>query len=260
VNLPEKVHAVNIVSVTASGTARQQPYHHGDLHRALVSAGTELAREGGPAAIVLREAARRVSVSPNAAYRHFSALPDLIEAVAFEALSALARSMEAELAKCRPSGDPGRDAVDRLGAVGRGYVQFALSEPGLFATAFAIVAHAGAPDRPDTDSDHSGDEPRGIGDSGLGPGELLAQALDGMLDAGVLDAADREIAATNAWAAVHGLSGLLLGPLAGQTPSARDSLIDAFLDLVCRGLLSRTVRRDARGHAEGPPPTVTGPR
>ena len=180
------------------------------------------ARAGSPSAIVLCEAARRVGVSPNAAYRHFSALPDLIEAVASEALSALARSMETELAKCRPSGDAGRDAIDRLDAVGRGYIHFALSEPGLFATAFAprkVTAHPGdAAIRPGDHAAHPADEARGAGDSGLRPGELLEQALDGMLDAGVLDAADRNIAATNAWAAVHGLSGLLLGPLAGQDP------------------------------------------
>jgi AcrR family transcriptional regulator len=229
--------------VTASDPKRQLPYHHGDLQRALVQAGTELAREGGPSAIVLREAARRVGVSPNAAYRHFSALPELVEAVAFDALSALARSMEAELAKCRPSGDAGRDALDRLGAVGRGYVQFALSEPGLFAVAFApskTAAQTGdAPVRPGDHADHSADEPRGVGDSGLMPGELLEQALDGMVDAGVLDASDRNVAATNAWATVHGLSELLLGPLAGQAPSARETLIGASLDLVCRGLLTR---------------------
>jgi AcrR family transcriptional regulator len=236
--------------VNTPPTARQQPYHHGDLRRALVSAGIELAGEGGPAAIVLREAARRVGVSPNAAYRHFSALPDLIEAVALEGLSALARSMEAELARCRPTGDAGQDAIDRLGAVGRGYVRFALSEPGLFATAFTGATHAtdGSTD-PGDQANRPGDDSRGVGDSGLGPGELLAQALDGMLDAGVLDAADRETAATNAWAAVHGLSGLLLGPLSAQTPSARDSLIDASLALVCRGLVTR---RTTRGTSRGP--------
>ena len=58
--------------------------------------------------------------------------------------------------------------------------------------------------------------------SGLMPYELLEQALDGMVAAGVLDPADRAMAATNAWAAVHGLSGLLLGPLTGQSPAARE--------------------------------------
>ena len=229
--------------MTAPNAGKHAPYHHGNLRHALVQASTELAREGGPSAIVLREAARRVGVSANAAYRHFSALPDLVEAVAFDALSALARSMEAELAKCRPSGDARQDAIDRLDAVGRGYIHFALNEPGLFATAFAprkTTPHTGdAPVRPSEIAAHSEDDLRGAGDSGLRPGELLEQALDGMLDAGVLDAADRNIAATNAWAAVHGLSGLLLGPMAGQAPSAQESLIDAFLDLVGRGLITR---------------------
>jgi AcrR family transcriptional regulator len=217
-----------------------------------VQAGTELAREGGPAAIVLREAARRVGVSPNAAYRHFSALPDLVQAVAFDALSALARSMESELTKCRPSGDAGRDAIDRLDAVGRGYVHFALGEPGLFATAFAPpkwTTYTGeAPARSGDNAVRSGDGVPGAGDSGLMAYELLGQALDGMLDAGVLDAADRDIAATNAWGAVHGLSMLLLGPMAEQAPAARETLIDAYLDLICRGLITRHGRR--AGHAE----------
>ncbi len=40
--------------VTAADAGRQPPYHHGNLRHALVQAGTELAREGGPSAIVLR--------------------------------------------------------------------------------------------------------------------------------------------------------------------------------------------------------------
>ncbi len=229
--------------VTTSDASRLGPYHHGNLRHALVQAGIELAREGGPAAIVLREAARRVGVSANAAYRHFGSLPDLVQAVAADALSALARSMEAELAKCQPTGQAGSDAIARLDAVGRGYIHFALAEPGLFATAFAPrkgAAQVGdAPPRGAGNAADKADGPRGVGDSGLGPYEILGKALDGMLDAGVLDEADRDIAATNAWAAVHGLSGLLLGPLAGEAPAAQETLINAFLDLVDRGLITR---------------------
>jgi len=223
--------------------AGKQPYHHGDLYRALVQAGTELAREGGPSAIVLREAARRVGVSANAAYRHFNALPELIEAVAFDALAALARSMENELAKNQPSGNAGQDAIDRLNSVGRGYVNFALSEPGLFATAFAppkcATPTAEAPVQTENHVPSPGSESRGVGHSGLTAYELLEQALDGMVQAGVLDAADRATAATNAWGAVHGLSMLLLGPMAGEAQSARETLITAYLDLVGRGLITR---------------------
>jgi AcrR family transcriptional regulator len=239
-----------LFAVMAANAGKGSTYHHGNLRHALVQAATELAREGGPSAIVLREAARRVGVSPNAAYRHFSALPDLLEAVAFDALSGLARSMEAELAKCRPSGDAGRDAIDRLDAVGRGYIRFALSEPGLFATAFAPPKWATRPGAPIRRGDHPApaeDGRVGAGDSGLMAYELLEQALDGMLDAGVLDAADRDVAATNAWGSVHGLSMLLLGPMAGQAPSAQRALIDAYLDLTCRGLITRKTRGGVPG-------------
>jgi len=42
-------------------------YHHGDLPNALADAATDLARGGGPEAVVLREAARRAGVSAAAA-------------------------------------------------------------------------------------------------------------------------------------------------------------------------------------------------
>jgi AcrR family transcriptional regulator len=209
-----------------TGLTKRDPYHHGALRRALVDAGVELAREGGPSAIVLREVARRIGVSPNAAYRHFAALPELMDAIADAALGALARSMEAELAGSTGSGSARADAVGQLLAVGRGYVHFALAEPGLFAAAFS---------RPREDIGSGG----GTGASGLSAGDLLQRALDGLVAAGLLADEDRAAAVTTAWAAVHGLSALMLGPLAGVAPEAREPLIDASLDLVCRGLLRR---------------------
>jgi len=212
--------------VTAAGATQQQPYHHGNLRSALVQAAVELAREGGPPAIVLREAARRIGVSPTAAYRHFAALPQLVAAVAHFALGELARSMEAELAGCRPGGNPQQDAWDSLRAVGRGYVHFALEEPGLFAVAFRREKRSVDP------------EP-GTGASGLSPRDLLERALDGMLTAGALAPEDRTAAATTAWAAVHGLSLLLLGPMGGVPSVEREAEIEAALDLIGRGLIVR---------------------
>jgi AcrR family transcriptional regulator len=72
-------------------------YRHGDLHHALIAAGTELARVGGPDAVVLREATRRVGVAPNAAYRHFADRRALLEAVCSAAQSRLAVAIENEL-------------------------------------------------------------------------------------------------------------------------------------------------------------------
>src|SRR5438105_2827841 len=76
----------------------RETYRHGDLRRALLQAGIELAKAGGPTAVALREATRRAGVAPNAAYRHFASQQALLQAVRAAALSAVAQAMEDELA------------------------------------------------------------------------------------------------------------------------------------------------------------------
>src|SRR3989442_3808964 len=80
---------------TVSPPARST-YRHGDLRRALLEAGIELARHGGPDAVVLREATRRAGVVPNAAYRHFASRRELLQAVRSAAPAALAAAMGSE--------------------------------------------------------------------------------------------------------------------------------------------------------------------
>ena len=132
------------------------------MRRALLEAGTELAREGGPLAVVLREATRRAGVVPNAAYRHFASRQELLEAVRAAALADLARTMEAELATINPALPAVEQARASLRAVGLGYLRYALAEPGLFRTAFAFS------ETPEGDSDLAK-----AGSSGLNPFQLL---------------------------------------------------------------------------------------
>ncbi|MFF4603615.1 TetR/AcrR family transcriptional regulator [Streptomyces sp. NPDC001339] len=78
------------------GARRSRTPHHGDLRAALVAAGAELARKGGPDAIVLREITRNVGVAPNAVYAHFATLAELKIAVSQHALRDMAAAMSAE--------------------------------------------------------------------------------------------------------------------------------------------------------------------
>ncbi|HEV7626499.1 MAG TPA: helix-turn-helix domain-containing protein, partial [Streptomyces sp.] len=78
-----------------SARAGKSAYHHGDLRNALIEAATDLARDGGPEAIVLRAVARRVGVSPTAAYRHFAGQAELLHAVKELGQQRLTESMEA---------------------------------------------------------------------------------------------------------------------------------------------------------------------
>ena len=63
-------------------TNGQRPYHHGDLRRSLIQAGSKLIEEKGLAGLSLREVARVAGVSHTAPYRHFQDKADLLAAIA----------------------------------------------------------------------------------------------------------------------------------------------------------------------------------
>lgn len=204
----------------------RRTYHHGDLRRTLLDAGVALARDGGPDAVVLREATRRAGVVPNAAYRHFASRQALLQAVRAEALASLAVAMEKELARRRRGPDAADVARAALRAIGVAYLKFAQTEPGLFRTAFAV------PGEPETASN-----PAMAGRSGLNPFQLLGSALDGMMEAGVLPPGRRLGAEYLAWSAVHGLAMLALeGPLRRLTRSQTRDIGQRLLDMVEKGL------------------------
>ena len=204
-------------------------YRHGDLRRALLGAGIDLARAGGPDAVVLREATRRAGVVPNAAYRHFASRQELLQAVRAHALSQLAQAMEAEHDALDRSLPPADYARATLGAVGSGYLRFALTETGLFRTAFSP---GDADPAVELDAD-----PAKAGHSGLNPFQLLAAALDRMVASGALPVARREGAEYLAWSAVHGLALLLIdGPLRGAGPGQVKALSGRLLEMVEKGL------------------------
>jgi AcrR family transcriptional regulator len=202
----------------------RRAYHHGDLRRALLEAGIALAREGGPEAVVLREATRRAGVVPNAAYRHFASRDALLQAVRAAALAALAVAMEKELAaRARKQSDVARAS---LRAIGVAYLRFAAREPGLFRTAFTI---AGEPE--------TAGEPGWAGRSGMNPFQLLGAALDQMVAAGALPAKRRPGAEYLAWSAVHGLAMLVLeGPLRRLARKEIQEIGRRVVEMVEKGL------------------------
>jgi AcrR family transcriptional regulator len=205
----------------------RKTFRHGDLRRALLQAGIELARGGGPQAVVLREATRWAGVAPNAAYRHFSSHRDLLQAVRAAALSSLALAIEEEIVRARRrKSSPAEAARATLRAVGTGYLKFALTETGLFRTAFLT------PDPVEGDVDATK-----TGKSGLNPFQLLGSALDLLVETGVLPRERRSGAEYLAWSAVHGLAFLIIeGPLHSAPEREIRSLSDRVLQMVEKGL------------------------
>lgn len=222
----DSVHIPFMMPLPPVGHPSRNSYRHGDLRRALLDAGVELARAGGPEAVVLREATRRAGVVPNAAYRHFANRQDLLHAVRGEALATLAQAMQQTTAASRlPDSSPLAAARAGLRAVGAAYLRFALAEPGLFRTACWMPDPASATEGP-ADS-----EPP------PGPLHLLGRALDHMVEAGALPRERRPGAEHLAWSAVHGLAMLVLeGPLRDLPAGQIEDTTARLLSMVERGL------------------------
>lgn len=204
----------------------RKTFRHGDLRNALLEAGIELARQGGPGAVVLREATRRAGVAPNAAYRHFTNRDDLLQSVRAAALSLLAVAIENEMAAVKHHRQPAVYARATLRAVGNAYLKFALGETGLFRTAFS----GRDPVENDTDAAKTGK-------SGLNPFQLLSSALDQLVEADVLPSERRRGAEYLAWSAVHGLAFLVIeGPLGGVSKKDLQALSERLVRMVENGL------------------------
>jgi AcrR family transcriptional regulator len=91
-------------------------YHHGDLRPALLRAAVEVIGLAGPAAMSLREVARRAGVSHAAAAYHFGDKAGLLTAVAAQGYRILTEEL-------RSASDAGGGFLE----VGVAYVRFAVS-------------------------------------------------------------------------------------------------------------------------------------
>jgi AcrR family transcriptional regulator len=191
-------------------TEAKSGYHHGDLRAALIDAGLQLTRVGGPEALTIREATRRVGVSPNAAYRHFADREALLLAVAAAIQHRMVARMQSSVRR--------RGSSELLRAVGVGYIKFALDEPGWFAVAFFGASQ----------SDETASAP---------PYLALVEALDAMVDAGALSPDRRDGAEWPCWSAVHGFAELALrGPLRSVSRRQVDWLARRTVDDIIAGL------------------------
>ena len=239
-------------------TSPRSRYHHGDLRNALTGEAVDLARSGGPDAVVLREVARRVGVSPTAAYRHFATHEDLLDQVKQEALARLREFLIEAVSAVPADGDPGDVAVERLRAAGNAYVAFGRAEPGLFDTAFCR-----------TRSDEGGPGPSAgpLGEDEILFAEteayrMLGVLLDDLVATGRMDPARRPGAEVPAWSAVHGFACLAVdGPLGRHMPPEEQRFVqERMIDMVVAGLTLPPVRQSPDGPAARTPDGEAAPR
>ncbi len=200
-------------------------YHHGDLPNVLRASAVEVILRRGLHQFSLREVARRAGVSHTAPGYHFGDVRGLLTAVAIEGFQTLYN----ELVR---SGEGIDDPVERLSAIGRGYVRVATEYP----------AHCEVMFRDDViDAD----------DQNLAHAGLAAY---GVLEATVAAIADRynpalpiEDAARLCWSAMQGLVELRskfarLDASFAERPTTLDEHVDRFTALMINGMLPSSPR------------------
>src|SRR5215469_13105902 len=108
-------------SVNPPTRAKAGPYHHGDLRSALLEAAVATIEDVGPAAMSLREVARRAGVTHPAATYHFGDKAGLLTAVAAHGYRLLGDTLSQEQQR----------TADFL-EVGVAYVRFAVTHRAYF--------------------------------------------------------------------------------------------------------------------------------
>lgn len=111
----------------------KKSYHHGDLRAQLIEAVRQLVEERGADGFSVSEASRLAGVSTAAPYKHFKDKPEILRAVASEAIARLAAAMQAAV-------DAHSDVTPQtIADMGQAYVDFARSEPGAFRLVFGLT-------------------------------------------------------------------------------------------------------------------------
>jgi AcrR family transcriptional regulator len=221
------------ISPTAQKSSTEKDsYHHGDLRRALLDAARQLAEERGIDGFTLREVARRAGVSHAAPYHHFADKTALAEALAIETYKRLAQALQEACDR------KGGNALDRLGAIGITYVEFAVEHP----AEFRLLTRFEVCPQPLNSSL--------VGTSALPPVEdaaneayrvLLRTIEEGQKTKLVAEGEIESIALT-CWATVHGLAALILDGLIGKSAHAQmgvGELAGIVVETLAKGLEAR---------------------
>lgn len=204
-------------SRTPTKSTPARSYHHGSLKEGLLRAAEDILAEEGIAALTLREAARRAGVSHAAPKNHFKDVSGLMSELAAVGFRRLANLMSDAVATAS-------DSNSVMDAIGRAYVRFARTSPGLFHLMYRSEA---------LDFSHPALlEATGRVSSVLKDAVVSRNAERG---GGAGSALDTVASMTASWCLVHGFATLLidhrLDPLLAYVPGEHkaDVLLEAVL-------------------------------
>lgn len=117
---------------TPHKSEREQPYHHGDLHGALLEAAKRVAEREGLNGLTLRAVAREAGVSHAAPAHHFGDITGLLSELAATGF----QKFSAALGQAACHAGAGAEGVAQAQARANAYVAFARENPCMFQLMF----------------------------------------------------------------------------------------------------------------------------
>lgn len=133
------VNTINFMPKLNEHPPKEATYHHGNLRKALLEAAIAAMAETGVSQFSLSELARKVGVTPAAAYKHFADKETLLAELAQYGFSLLRERFEAAAPEGKTP-NSSKQATLRFERIGQAYVQFGLDEPALFNLIFGKSA------------------------------------------------------------------------------------------------------------------------
>jgi AcrR family transcriptional regulator len=210
----------------ATKSPRRKPrdrYHHGDLRRALLDEALRTIQEGGVDALTLRTIGLRLGVSRTALYRHFADKRALLSSVATEGFRLLTERL---VAAWKAGG------VRGFNAMGTAYIRFAMANPSHYRVMFGGFVD----DRP-RDADLVRESTAAF--------QALVDAIVALQKEGVVRKDDPQQLAQFIWAAVHGVSMLIIDGQLAHQQAAIDDLIAFAVQRISTGV-ARPARQNDR--------------
>jgi AcrR family transcriptional regulator len=199
---------------------QDRPYHHGDLHRAIVRAALEILSETQSLEFSLRELARRAGVSHNAPYKHFADKRELLAAVSAAGFEALTKRMGRET-----TGHGSARA--QLFAALRAYIRHGVENPALYRLMFGGYLSGTDNARPAIER-AAAEKTKALLASAIIGGALGPAIPDTPRNEGKIDGA-----ILACWSLVHGLTLLLADGIVGprkKCDALGESLVQGMLD------------------------------
>jgi AcrR family transcriptional regulator len=203
------------------GITERREREREEVRRKILDAARELFATQGYESVTMRKIAEAIEYSPTAIYGHFEDKDDLVLAICHEDFGRLLAVFDGQ--------EPPADPVERIRALGRGYAQFATSNPNHYRFMFMTPGKF----------EHQHE----VGAPGQQSFRRLLAAVEDAIAQGRLRAVDPIAASQVLWASLHGAVSLLVTYAPDLFPCAAPpaDFVEQTCENALRGLLAEPV-------------------